>query len=338
MMESFSKSRYYDYSWIGFLNKVPKGNIFLFLGADYTIHQRLLNKALKEYKISLPEFNFRRFEKNTVEELIELTYEYPVMDEKKIIYVRDLGAFDKSSQERLAGCLEGLKDFCVIFFSYYQRTTRDLSSRLTGVFERLAVKVNLSLTEANFINYVKDFLKQNKKSIEQTALKQLWINSAGEFSFIQNELEKLISYTLDKDVIAEIDVIKAGSRNIDVKVYEITSFIAKRNQKVALDILNDLQITGEEALKILGYLNSQFIFLAKIKSFLDKNNIDKVYAEFSKENSYRLKKALEEVKFFSLDRLIRSLNILKRADIKIKTEQASWLILELTVLQLCKIP
>lgn len=326
----------YSCDWIQFLKKVPDGSVFLFLGQDYFIHQILLERALKSCNLSLPDFNFHKFEKSSIKEFIELIHEFPVMDSKKVIYVRDLDGFDMSSQEKLIGPLEGIGDFCIVFFSYYQNNTRGLSLKLANFFENKSVKVNCILNENNFTFYARDFFKKNDVNFEPEALRRLWQNSGGDFGFIQKEMEKLVSYKFKEKNITRQDVEKISTKNINVKVYEIMKFIASRNPRLALDILSDLQGMGEEPLKIMGYLISQFIFLSKIRGFLEKNRADDIYAVFSRENPYRLKKALEEVRFFPLDRLSKSLRVLKIADMKVKREQVPRLILELVVVQLCK--
>ena len=68
---------------------------------------------------------------------------------------------------------------------------------------------------------------------------------------IDRELEKLICYALDRDVITAEDVMAVTTEQTTNKIFEMVNAIAEHNQRKALDLYYDLLTLKEPPMRIM---------------------------------------------------------------------------------------
>lgn len=83
-------------------------------------------------------------------------------------------------------------------------------------------------------------LKREGKNITSNVM-QLFLSKTGtDMGNIDRELEKLICYTLGRDVITAEDVEAITTEQTTNKIFDMVNAIAEHNQKKALDLYYDL--------------------------------------------------------------------------------------------------
>ena len=87
---------------------------------------------------------------------------------------------------------------------------------------------------------------------------------------IEQELEKLLCYTLEKDVIEAADVEAICANQITGKIFDMVDAIGNKEQKKALDLYYDLLTLKEPAMRILFLVTRQFQILMQLKDMADK--------------------------------------------------------------------
>ena len=68
---------------------------------------------------------------------------------------------------------------------------------------------------------------------------------------ISSELEKLISYTLGRDVITDEDVETICTTQVTNKIFDMITAIAARQTRKAMDLYEDLLTLKEPPMRIL---------------------------------------------------------------------------------------
>ena len=95
---------------------------------------------------------------------------------------------------------------------------------------------------------------------------QLFLSRTGtDMGNIDRELEKLICYALDRDVITAEDVMAVTTEQTTNKIFEMVNAIAEHNQRKALDLYYDLLALKEPPMRILFLLARQFNLLLQVK-------------------------------------------------------------------------
>jgi len=254
-------------SWTVFLKNIPGKNIYFFFGTDHYLHQLLLNAVKNKYSLSLPDFNFKIFSGNNVSMLLTSLAEIPVMDDKKIVYIKDIEKFKNSDMDKLILGLKNIDETTVVVISHYDRKPQ-VFQKFNSFIDSFGLSVNLTLYESDFISYAAEYFKKNNIGVDRDVISLLWANSSQDLLFLINEMDKLISYKNLQGKIVRDDVLKVGVRIIDSKIYEIMKYISKRDQKSAMSLVEDISLSGEP-LAVFGYFISQYVLMYKVRAFID---------------------------------------------------------------------
>lgn len=97
---------------------------------------------------------------------------------------------------------------------------------------------------------------------------------------IDRELEKLICYALDRDVITAEDVMAVTTEQTTNKIFEMVNAIAEHNQRKALDLYYDLLTLKEPPMRIMFLITRQFQILLNVRDMagrgMDNQSIAKM--------------------------------------------------------------
>lgn len=106
--------------------------------------------------------------------------------------------------------------------------------------------------------------KDNKKISEGTV--QLLLSKTGtDMDNIQSELEKLICYCMERDVVTSEDVEAICTTRISNHIFDMINAIADRQQKRALELYYDLLALKEPPMRILFLIARQCNMLLQTK-------------------------------------------------------------------------
>ena len=96
---------------------------------------------------------------------------------------------------------------------------------------------------------------------------------------ISKELEKLICYCIDKDVISKEDIEAVCVRQINNQIFDMMNAIAEKRQKEAMELYYDLLTLKEPPMRILFLLARQFNLLLQVKELNNKGYSSKAIGE-----------------------------------------------------------
>lgn len=90
-----------------------------------------------------------------------------------------------------------------------------------------------------------------EKKITENTVKLLLEKTGTDMDNIQMELEKLVCYCMDKDVVTDEDVETVCTTLISNRIFDMVNAIAAKQQKKALDLYYDLLALNERPMHIL---------------------------------------------------------------------------------------
>ena len=155
------------------------------------------------------------------------------------------------------------------------------------------------------------------------ALDQLLLKSGYDFGELQKNLAFLKSYKEDGQIRLE-DIEEAVPKTLQDNIFDLTQMILQRRIDQARALVKDLRLQGEDEIKLIAILLSQFRMFSQVKIFSEEgqseSQIVTSLSELSgrKINPYQVKFALRDSRRISLAFLKQAMMILIETDYAIK--------------------
>lgn len=249
--------------------------VYLLFGEEAFLKQSY-KKKLKEAIAGDDTMNYNYFEGKglDVKELISLSDTMPFFSEKRLILVEDSGFF-KSSSEELAEYLPGMPDTtCIVFVE----DAVDKRNRLYKKVKDLGHIAEMKRQDsAQLARWAAAILAQNGRKITAQTMNLFLERTGDDMEMIRSELEKLISYTMGREVVTSEDVEAITTVQVTNKIFEMVNAIVTRRTRVAMDLYEDLLTLKEPPMRILFLIARQFNQLLMAKEMnsqgLDRGTI-----------------------------------------------------------------
>jgi DNA polymerase-3 subunit delta len=120
---------------------------------------------------------------------------------------------------------------------------------------------------------------------------------------LENELEKLFCYTIDREEVFAEDVDAICTEQITNKIFEMVEAVANKQQKKALDYYYDLLALKEPPMRILYLLTRQFKLLLEVQALVKRGYGKKQVAESAGIHPFVAGKYIEQCRNFSKEEL-----------------------------------
>ncbi len=249
-------------------------------------------------------------------ELIDLAETMPFFADYRLIVVEDSGFFESSCDE-LASYLPELPASTVMLFV---ESKIDKRSKMYKAASKSGSAIEFGeQKEPLLTRWILGRLKKENKKITQSVL-QLFLSKTGtDMNIIDKELEKLLCYTLHKEVIEAADVEAICTEQVSNRIFDMVNAIGKRDQKQALSLYYDLLSLKEPPMRILYLIIRQFRILLDLKSMNQKGLDAKTMASKASIPPFAVRRSLDQAASFSEKELRQALNDGAELETAIKT-------------------
>ena len=136
---------------------------------------------------------------------------------------------------------------------------------------------------------------------------------------ISSELEKLISYTLGRDVITDEDVEAICTTQVTNKIFDMITAIANRQTKKAMDLYEDLLTLKEPPMRILFLIARQFNQILQVKELMGKGMDKSTISSKLKLQPFVTGKVMLQAKNFTNEQILSYVNLCVDAEEGVKT-------------------
>lgn len=279
-------------------------------------------KRLKEAISGDDTMNFNYFEgKNPdVREIMSLADTMPFFSERRLILIDGSGFF-KGAPEELVAYLPQIPDTTCLVFS---ESEVDKRNRLFKKVKELGYAAELNRQDSGqLMKWAAGILNRDGKKITRQVMEYFLERTGDDMENIRTELEKLICYTMGRDVITKEDVDAIGTVHVTNRIFEMVSAIVSGNTRKAMDLYEDLLTLKEPPMRILFLIARQFNQLLQVKELADKGNDRGSIASKIKVPPFAAGKLMTQAKAFTREQILSYVKLCVESEEAVKTGRLS---------------
>lgn len=279
-------------------------------------------KKLREAITGGDTMNFNYFEgKNPdVREIISLADTMPFFADRRLILVDGSGFF-KSAQEELAAYLPQMPDTTCLVFA---ESEVDKRNRLYKRVKELGYAAELNKQDtAQLMRWAAGILGRDGRKISRPVMEYFLERTGDDMENIRMELEKLVCYTMGRDVITKEDVDAVGTVHVTSRVFDMVAAIVAGNTKKAMDLYEDLLTLKEPPMRILFLIARQFNQLLQIKELTAAGKDKGAMASALKVPPFAVGKLTAQARAFTRDQILSWVTLCVETEEAVKTGRLS---------------
>lgn len=251
-----------------------------------------------------------------VGQIIDQAETMPFFADRRVMVFNDTGLF-KSGGEQLAQYLEEPCETAVFLFC---ETEVDERSRLykTVAQNGLACQIDYQTREA-LQGVIGSFLKRENKRISVETANLILSKTGTDMAMLRSELEKLVTYCYDRDIITDEDVNTICSENVEDRIFDMLDSIAEKNAAKTMSMYYDLLTLKEPPIKLLTLMERQYNQLLQIRLLRDSGETRDNIAKKMSIGGYFIGKYMSQASKYSAAELKKILKNCIQTDEDIKT-------------------
>lgn len=213
--------------------------------------------------------NFHYFEGKDVRvgEVIDLAETMPFLAERRAIMLENSGLFSRGGEE-LADYLAALSQ--TTYFVFVEPTVDKRSKLYKAATAKGRAIEFKAQDEMTLKRWILGLLKKENKNITERDLNLFLDKTGSDMENIRGELEKLLCYCMERDVINAQDIEAICTKQVSSQIFDMINAVAERRQKKAMDLYYDLLTLKEPPMRILVLITRQFNLLLQVKELKNK--------------------------------------------------------------------
>lgn len=262
--------------------------------------------------------NFNYFEGKApdVKEIISLADTMPFFSERRLILI-DSSGFFKGAPEELVTYLPQMPDTtCMIFCE----SEVDKRNKLYKKVKELGYAAELNKQDsAQLMKWAAGILARDGRKITRQVMEYFLERTGDDMENIRTELEKLVCYTMGRDVITKEDVEAVGTVHVTNRIFEMVSAIVAGNKRKAMDLYEDLLTLKEPPMRILFLIARQFNQLLQVKELAAKGSDRGSIASKIKVPPFAAGKLMTQAKAFTNEQILSYVELCVDLEESVKT-------------------
>ena len=311
-------------------------HIYLLTGEEVYLRSQY-KKKLQEALVSPDDtvnINFYQGKGISVQELIDQAETMPFFSERRLLVIEDSGFF-KSASPELAEYLEQVPE--TTYFLFVENDVDKRGKLYKTVKKNGAVAEFSSQTEDTLMRWILGILKKEQKNITRPTMELFLEKTGTDMNQISMELEKLLSYTLGKEIITAEDVEAVCTTQTVNQIFEMINAMAQKNQRRALDLYYDLLALKEAPMRILYLIARQFNQIMQISELSSQGLGREAIAEKLGIQSFIVRNGLRYARSFSQEQLRYAVETAVQTETDVKTGKLDEkLAVELVIVEMSK--
>lgn len=296
-------------------------SLYLLCG-DEPFLRRSYKNRLREAITGGDEMNYNYYEGKGIDvnEITALADTVPFFSEWRLILLEDTGWFKGGAgAEEMASYLEQIPDTtCLIFCE----SEVDKRSRLYKAVKKHGYIAELNRQNASQLSrWAASILARAGKKITGRTMEVFLSKTGDDMELISSELEKLISYTLGRDVITDADVEAICTTQVTNKIFDMISAISGRQTRKAMELYEDLLTLREPPMRILFLIARQFNQILQVRELTGKGMDKSAIASRLKMQPFVVGKVMVQARAFSREQILSYVKLCVDMEERVKTGQ-----------------
>ena len=303
-------------------------NCILYYGNDSYLIKKTLDELFQNHEINDEDIETYDYEEDGIEVAVTSAMTMPFLADKKAVVLRNcIFLTDKKAATSDNAAI--LKRYC----SFINPTTifvllapyEKLDQR-KKIVKFLTKNIDSKVCSQNkksdsIYDYVKEEVKNNNLIIEPLALTQFVNRIGNDSQMLENELNKLITYSLDKEVITSDMVYAIVTKDIDDNIFELVNAFLANDIERTMGIYFDLKSIKIDPIWILTVIVNKFQEILYTKELIKmkyKNDDISKYFRASRGRTYYI---MQNARNVDDGKLMNLLQDAEELDYKIKSGQ-----------------
>lgn len=291
--------------------------VYLIYGDEAYLRKQYRDK-LKMAITSGDTMNYGYFEGKGTDfgKVMEMSETLPFFADYRLIIIENSGFF-KSANDVVADYIEKIPETTIIVFVEEEVDKRGkLYKKVKACGHESEMSVQ---TPAVLERWVLGILNENNKKITKETMNYFLSVSGTDMMNISKELEKLICYCMNKEIIGISDIKDITTEQISAKIFDMIDAMGYKNQKKALEIYYDLIATKEPPMRILFMLARQFNIMLQVKELLKQGMSQRDVASKLSMQPFVAGKAAKQAENFSIKLLKEALKESVEIEMNVKS-------------------
>jgi len=290
--------------------EIKKYNFYLFYGENEGLKKELINnnfkKTFKNSTYNYEESLILQNQKNFFDEILTKSF----FETEKLIIISEISNKIIDIVEELIE--KKIQDVYIVLLA----NKLDKKSKLRSLFEKDKKLICIPFYSDNYqsLFYIVDnFFKKKNIPVSQEVLNTLINRANGDRQNLQNEIDKIDSYLINKKKIILEDILKLTNMSENNNFSELVDYCLAKNEKKLLSIINENHYSSEDSIVIIRTFLSKAKRLSKINNEMkSEKSIDKVIAFLKPPIFWKDKEIVkEQIRNYSAQQtelLIKSIN------------------------------
>lgn len=311
-----------------------KNNLYLIVGEDQELINFYLNKIMKE--IGLDEEKKINYDMNTssISDILDEVSMISLFSSEKVVigYNFDISKINDNDRDYLIRYLNNNNSndrYIILIAGKVDGRSKDYK-----IFKDKFKIIDLLQVDngKDIYKYVEDYIKDRGYKIDKYNLDYLVELLGNDINNINNEIDKILLYLNDDQVISREVIDKLVSDNIDNIMYEFTNAVLDRDYEKISKMYNDFKIENVGYDYLIGSLGNALRGALVIKILYNQGNSNSEIAKFIGKKEFYVKKMIERLYNYAVDDLCMMIDKLGIIDREYKSGKSNIDMLELYLL------
>ena len=296
--------------------------VYLICGEEAFLKKSYKNR-MKDALVGDDTMNFHYFEGKGLDlkEIISLADTMPFFGDRRLILIEDSGLFKSSGADALVEYLPQMPDTtCMLFVE----NEVDKRNRLYKKVKDLGYVAEMERQDAKQLGaWAGGILAKEGKKITGRTMELFLSKTGDDMENIRMELEKLICYTMGREVITKEDVEAVGTVHVTNRIFEMVTAIVAGNTRKAMDLYEDLLTLKEPPMRIMFLIAKQFNQLLQVKELAGKGAQKGEIASKVKVPPFVAGKLMAQARAFTREQILSYVEFCVESEEAVKTGRLS---------------
>ena len=304
-----------------FLNEHIKNNefkpVYLIYGEENYLKKQYRDR-IRQAVIGDDTINYSYFEgkKIDVKSLLSAADTMPFFADRRLIIVENSGFF-KSANDDVVELVKNMPDYLMLVFV---EDEVDKRSRLYKAVNESGYISEMKFQDAGVLaKWIAGMLKNDNKFMGRQALELFLAKTGTQMDNIKCELEKLVSYAIDREEITADDVEEVCTTQTTSRIFDMITSISMKDQKKALELYYDLLLLKEPPMRIMYLITRQFNMMLQVKDLVNAGKDNSSIAKTLAIAPFLVGKYIAQARSFSITEIKNALEDFADTEESVKT-------------------
>lgn len=281
-------------------------SVYLLYGEEVYLRQQYEGKIKDACVPADDTINYQLYEGKdiSINNIIETADTMPFFADKRLLVLKNTELFSNGNDELAEYMGQIPETTCILFVE----EKVDKRTKLYKAVNKAGACIEFQRQKAAILEkWVLSLLKRENKKITGSDLELFFQKTGDDMNNIHQELEKLVCYVGDREVITGDDIEQICTSQITNQIFEMLDAMTDKNIHRALELYYDLLSLKEAPLKILALINRQFNILLQVKDLLRLGKDKKEIASLAGVHPYYIGRNIRQAGSFTMEQLRQAL-------------------------------